>query len=64
LFLPVGRLSTPVPLTFVVTASNLADDFSMPMTHNTLLESSAPDERRLRPNGALPMVVEFWGAAV
>jgi hypothetical protein len=33
------------PLTFVVTASNLADDFPMSRAHNTLLESSAEDDR-------------------
>jgi hypothetical protein len=68
LFLPIVRLATHAALTFVVAASNLADDFLMLMTHNRLLDSSGSGEgvgfgghntsatdRR--------MTMEFWGAA-
>jgi hypothetical protein len=65
LFLPVGRFSLHAPLTFTVAASNLADDFLMSMTHNTLLDSSHPGDRAgSEPKRAVHMVMEFWGAAV
>jgi hypothetical protein len=52
-------------LTFVVAASNLAADFLMSMTHNTLLASSGPGDRAgSEPKRAAHMVMEFWGAAV
>jgi hypothetical protein len=52
-------------LTLVAEASNLANDFLMSMTHNTLLESSRPGDRAgSEPKRAVHMVMEFWGAAV